>query len=794
MSNFYESIPFGVILLRGDPLKVDYINSRAEKILNVNRVLNEEINKLPFYSDIINIVKKVKFDNKERYLRNIKIHSGKFIDVTINSDRECVRLFIAEIPLETFKENENSIFKNDKVTINVLEALPHLIYITDIKGEVKYVNDGGTNKLLKKDLIKMENIFDHFKVHTPYDENEKPLNIIQLPAYRSLEYGEEIINKVLLYKFNNQNVYISVSSFPIYNSNKIIGLVCICLDVTGGYLNRLKEKEEREKFLSLSTELKTKCDIIEILRMREKEHLMHLKDVINNISEGILVVDSNHKISICNNSVHDILGLKQIELTDYKNIIRKYTINIDEGEKVLEEYYRDYYMKNKPIRNMTLKLTDNGSKEVKYIEFNSNPIIKSNGKLVYIIITIKDVTEKRCHQIYAEEQAEFVKNVVNTLDVPIAVLDYPRLKYKLLNEQFVKMISKILGRNFLEKEIMEKSILETSPDLIDSKSIVKLYNAVKYKEELVLPIYCINESGEEKKYYKVKVVPYTIKENIVRIYIHGLDVTEEINHNLELEKVNKMKDEFFTIISHELRTPLTIIYSALQLAYDIYKKELTPNIDKTLNRIKQNCSRLLKLTNNIMDISEADAGFLSINNNEFELVLESENIVNYSNYYARKKGINIIFDTNEEECIVNIDIEKYQRILLNLISNAIKYTPENKNIYVLLHVKEDEFCISIKDEGVGIPEDKIEFIFDRYSQINSTLSRRAEGTGLGLAIVKKFVEVMQGDIKVNSKEMQGSEFIITLKKQSPVKDTTNKCVTLNENFDDIVSIEMSDIY
>ncbi|MBC2398449.1 PAS domain S-box protein [Clostridium tetanomorphum] len=554
----------------------------------------------------------------------------------------------------------------------------------------------------------------------------------------------------------------------------------------------LKERHEREKFLYLSTELKTKCDIIEILRRREKEHLMHLKDVINNISEGIIAIDGNMKVTLCNKSVQQIIGLKQLELMDYNNILKRYHIESEDG-KNLKYYYYNYCKKNLPVKNLILKFKNNINGEIKYIEFSSNPIINSNGELIYTIITLKDITDKKLNQIYTKNQSEFIKNVLNTLDIPIAVLDYPGFKNRVLNNKFQQILNSLFHGEYNMEDIEGKNVCEVFSKYINNDFFKSLIYSVESNKEIILPPFSLKEPGKREKYYKMRITPYKAENGEIRIYIHGVDVTEEVNRSMELERISRMKDEFFTIISHELRTPLTIIYSSLQLAYDIYKDEITANINKTLDRIKQNCSRLLKLTNNIMDISKAEEGLLSINNVEFDLVIESERIVNLVNLYGRKKGLDIIFDTNEEECKVIIDREKYERILLNLLSNAIKYTPESKNIYVLLDVKEEYFILTIKDEGVGIPDKDKEFIFNRYSQIDSTLSRRAEGVGLGLTVVKKFVEAMEGKIFVKSKQGEGSEFSVVFDRYSKVKSTELSLTTLRETFRDIISIEMSDI-
>nr|WP_307902821.1 HAMP domain-containing sensor histidine kinase [Clostridium botulinum] len=282
------------------------------------------------------------------------------------------------------------------------------------------------------------------------------------------------------------------------------------------------------------------------------------------------------------------------------------------------------------------------------------------------------------------------------------------------------------------------------------------------KEYTFSPEKFVLQSGEER-FFKVKYIYHETK-NKKRVHIHGSDVTEEFKNNLELEKVNKLKDEFFTIISHELRTPLTIIYSSLQLAYDIYSKDINPSIDKILKRINQNTARLLKLINNILDISKAEAGFLALNNEYFDVVWETENIVNSITNYANSKNINLIFDTTKEEEKVWIDKDKYERILLNLLSNAVKFTPENKSIYVTLKIYKNNFKLIVKDEGAGIPKEKIDCIFNRFAQVNSSLSRNAEGTGIGLSLVKKIVDLMGGEIKVNSTLGKGTTFTVKINK------------------------------
>jgi len=213
-----------------------------------------------------------------------------------------------------------------------------------------------------------------------------------------------------------------------------------------------------------------------------------------------------------------------------------------------------------------------------------------------------------------------------------------------------------------------------------------------------------------------------------------------------------------------LRTPLNVIVATIQL-FELYSKSNSEliNIRKYIKILKQNSQRLLRIINNLIDITRIDSGLL-------ELTLKNENIVNVVEEivlsiveYARTKEIELTFDTTVEELITAIDIEKFERIILNLLSNSIKYTEKGGHIYV--HVsdeKENTVIISVKDTGIGIPKDKQETIFERFIQVDQSLTRSHEGSGIGLSLVKSMVEMHGGRVFVQSEEGKGSEFIIEL--------------------------------
>ena len=161
--------------------------------------------------------------------------------------------------------------------------------------------------------------------------------------------------------------------------------------------------------------------------------------------------------------------------------------------------------------------------------------------------------------------------------------------------------------------------------------------------------------------------------------------------------------------------------------------------------------------------------------------------------YAIKKNISLIFDTESEEINMFIDKAEIERIMLNLLSNCIKFTPNNGKICVNIYDNDKSVVISVKNTGVGIPQDKLDIIFDEFSQVDKTLSRNTEGSGIGLSLVKKLVELHNGKINVRSEENKETEFIITLNKSEFKNIETQKNKSIYD-IEEKINIEFSDIY
>jgi len=262
---------------------------------------------------------------------------------------------------------------------------------------------------------------------------------------------------------------------------------------------------------------------------------------------------------------------------------------------------------------------------------------------------------------------------------------------------------------------------------------------------------------------------------------------------------NKLRTEFFANISHELRTPLNMILGSIQLinitTNDKGLINTDAKVEKYMLNIKQNCYRLVRLVDNLIDITKIDAGYLEISMQNGDIVKVVEDIALSVVDYVESKGLELIFDTDIEEKYMAFDAYKIERIMLNLISNAIKFNEFYGKIYINIQDMHETIVISVRDTGIGVPLEKQTEIFERFIQVDKSLSRRQEGSGIGLSLVKSLVEMHGGDIYINKEISSGSEFIIEL----PVKildniKQSNEIYSTVEDHMERVKIEFSDIY
>ena|GEM_PF-3364569 len=340
--------------------------------------------------------------------------------------------------------------------------------------------------------------------------------------------------------------------------------------------------------------------------------------------------------------------------------------------------------------------------------------------------------------------------------------------------------------------------------VIDREKKIKHYGvAMPFEEEKYLKIdgtvIDVEATGALFPYKDKNAMVSVVRDITERKKLEQLRIASEEKERLlnEAKQYDILKTEFFANLSHELRTPINVILSAIQLL-NLYEDEGTVNINnknisKYIYTMQQNCYRLLRLVSNIIDITKIDTGFFDIELCNYNIVNIVEDITLSVSEYIEQKGITLIFDTEVEEKIMACDSDKIDRIMLNLLSNAVKFTNPGGKIMVNIYDRDNKVIISVKDNGIGIPKGKQKLIFERFHQVDKSLTRSHEGSGIGLSIVKSLVELHGGNIRVKSEYKKGAEFIIEL----PVMQVKSKSAQYhNTNEDNIekINIEFSDIY
>lgn len=259
--------------------------------------------------------------------------------------------------------------------------------------------------------------------------------------------------------------------------------------------------------------------------------------------------------------------------------------------------------------------------------------------------------------------------------------------------------------------------------------------------------------------YKLKYLDRLVKSRTKELEEQMIKNEELYNNNIKIEE---NKNKYLVNLSHELRTPLNVISSTNQLLLELSKKD-NIKADKLAYYIdisERNCNRLLNLVNNILDNTKLQSRMYTLNLKEVDIIYLVEETSLTLIDYIKSKSIELIIDPEVEEKVILCDDYEIERCIVNLVSNAAKFTPEGGNITITIKDLDDKVMISVLDTGVGIEEKYHKTIFDRFNQVDNDESKG--GSGLGLSITSKIVELHKGEIYVESKVGEGSNFVIIL--------------------------------
>ena len=232
--------------------------------------------------------------------------------------------------------------------------------------------------------------------------------------------------------------------------------------------------------------------------------------------------------------------------------------------------------------------------------------------------------------------------------------------------------------------------------------------------------------------------------------------------NRKLVELDRLKSRFFANISHELRTPLTLLLSPLETLLQRFAGQVDNGVHELLLTMHANGMRLLKLINDLLDLIRLEAGRMEIKNEPVEVADFIKGLASAARQVAEDKQIKLETYTDLRLGVVAADSDKVEKVVLNLLFNALKFTPAGGRVELRAEKQAEELVFVVNDTGIGIAEKNLPFVFDRFWQADSSAQRRYQGVGIGLALVKELTEMMHGTVVVESQEGKGTSFTVRL--------------------------------
>ncbi len=691
-------------------------------------------------------LKKLSIEKLKNSVKNITKES----DFTLEFENNDLLVIVDYLNAEINKRKETTNIQNA-----ILNGTDYAIIYTDLKGIIKSFNKGAEKML----GYAAEEVIDHFTGSLFHDKDE----IINKAEELSKEFGYEVVpnDDVFLFKAkknitdttectfirkDEERLPVQLSVSPIKNSdNEIIGFLKVAHNTSEQKKAQQALMDSEERYRSI---VEKSTDII----YRTNE-------------EGFFIFANAVAERITGYTKEELKNIRYIELIredKRKDAILFYVKQLQQRKSTT---YYEFPIINKAGEERWL------GQSVQLTEVNSD-------EFEFTALAI-DVTERIGFEKNIHLQKEKYLNIITNMNLGLLEVDLDQ-NIQFSNPGFT-VLSGYKPEELIGKKASELFATDSHMDLLAEKT--------KQRQQGIADMYEVHTKNKqgELRWWMISGAPnYDDKGNVIgSIGIH-LDITEKkkLEEALEIEKEkaeasSRAKAAFLATMSHEIRTPLNgIIGMIRELSYE----PLMDKQKKYVHNASVASQHLLSVLNNVLDISKIEAGELSLEKHHFSLKDTVKNVKLIMATKAKEKNIFFGVDTNEIKNNAYIgDSARIRQVLLNLIGNALKFT-SNGGVYVECKIKEIKagshtISISVEDTGIGMDESYQNNLFKKFSQEDSSTSRKYGGTGLGMAITNEIVQLMNGTINVKSKKNEGT--IIEVVFDLPIGET-DKIESYNE--------------
>ncbi|MDM8520608.1 ATP-binding protein [Anaerolineales bacterium HSG6] len=505
---------------------------------------------------------------------------------------------------------------------------------------------------------------------------------------------------------------------------------------------------------------------------QNEAQLLYQASILEQVSEAIIATDITFHIKSWNHAAERLYGYDFAEVVGKPMHEIAKTIFLNPIETIMAEFGEKGIWAGEIIQH-------NQAGQPIDILSSISLVRNAEGTHVGAVAVNRDISARKLLEKQIRHSREKYRLLFDNATMPISLIDITG-KVLMLNNTAARLLNKDHPKKFIGKNIADLLPHDAERLIARHQEVIETDQTLVVEDYFDLPI--------GRRWYLSTIHPMkkeTFSYDAVQIISNDITERKEIEKqlqdshqiletrvaertaeletaNIELAKVNRFKNNFLTSMSHELRTPLSAILGVTDILEEQAFGPLNERQEEYIQMIQDSGRHLLELINDILDLAKIEANQLELIVGPAVLNDICQSSVQTVLPLAHKKQIIIEFVPTEEQEIIRVDQRRLKQILVNLLANAVKFTPQKGLVQLKVSTTFDMVDFIIEDTGIGIPDDSIPYLFKPFIQLDSTLARQYEGTGLGLALVDRLVGLHNGNVSVTSEMGQGSRFVVSL--------------------------------